>query len=405
MGFGCKVLGYVLRSGLNNDCGVAPCAVSSGGRHSVYDNLIRPRRTWDNKSTGAHAEAVDSTSVLLGDKPVFRRPKFFCVRRIVVADCVYRCTGMLHTHTHRECFCLKRFRGDRRKHFVDVGSRMSSGKKNSVARELYFFARDYVFGNDSCHSFFWCGCFIGSGGPGGLGGFFVLGQKGDAPEAKMELAAKLQYFFSHVLDNRREPVRSNVRMRIAKDFFVRSKVIENGKHLGDVATLVASGVEFSVAECSGPALAKTVVAVRVDFSLSADCGYVTFSCGGILSTLDYLWLDSMLQQFQCAKQSCRSGADNHDSFFGGDFFPLWFKSLWPGFFSDIDFVAEDYLDFSMPCIDGAFFKNVFRVFRQILDSIFGKGPPNLFFYRGLIFFYIGTDCDCGTVYHKQESTI
>ena len=131
---------------------------------------------------------------------------------------------------------------------------------------------------------------------------------------KVELSAQLYDFRAHLIYDLGQLVGSDMGMRVGQDFWLGSKVNECLQDLVDGAALVASSVKLSVAKSSGPAFAKTVIAVRVHDSLYAYGRDVALSLAGGPAALDYYGLDAALQKFKSRKKSCRAASDD-DNFF------------------------------------------------------------------------------------------
>ena len=90
-------------------------------------------------------------------------------------------------------------------------------------------------------------CF-GEGGAGTFsdGKLFILNYKINYSCIKIKLAAKLNYFCPHGINNLRQSVCSNMRVSIGQDFFVCTKIIKYSENTSYVTPLITSGIKFSV---------------------------------------------------------------------------------------------------------------------------------------------------------------
>ena len=300
---------YILRPRFHDDGGVGPSGVALGGAHSVYDNFFRAARRRNDKAAGAHAKRVNAAPVDLRGQAVFCGAKTGGLALSVELDFVYQLARVLHARSDGERLRFQRFGACARYNFVNVRRGMSRGQNHRVGKE--FFLRAVRRPRHNAANDFCAGSVrkpksgvVSKPKSGGAASFafglsFVRSVNNKIHDAafKVELSAQLQNFLAHVVDDLRKLVRSDVRMRVGQDFWVGAKVNEGLQNLADVSALVAARVKLSVTKSSGPAFAKTVVAVRVNDSLYAYGRDVALSLVGWPSALDDDWLNAALQKF------------------------------------------------------------------------------------------------------------
>ena len=128
----------------------------------------------------------------------------------------------------------------------------------------------------------------------------------------MNLAAALENRVSHILDNSRKFVRSDMRMRIDKDRRACAVLTEDIQNLVDVSSLLASCIEFSVGIRSCPSLAKTVVALAVNLVFARDSGDIVLAVANVLSALNHDRTKSKFYKTKRGEQSAGTCANNQD---------------------------------------------------------------------------------------------
>ena len=84
----------------------------------------------------------------------------------------------------------------------------------------------------------------------------------------MYLSATPQDGLTHRLNYRRQFVTANVGMGINQDVLSSAMLDKNPKNTLHRTALLATGVEFTIAISSCPTLAKTIVALGVDYAFT-----------------------------------------------------------------------------------------------------------------------------------------
>ena len=106
-----------------------------------------------------------------------------------------------------------------------------------------------------------------------------------------------------------------MRMRIGQDSCRCTVLTEHVQYLVGITTFLRSGVQLSIAICTGTTLAKTVVALCVHLLRTAYVGQVFLSVVHVLTALQHYRAQSQFYQSQCGKQSARSGAYHYHLWF------------------------------------------------------------------------------------------
>src|SRR5574344_3406 len=205
---------------------------------------------------------------------------------------------MFNANTNCERLCFKRLWVGGGKQPVDVNRGVARCKQHRVSGELMKFFRVRVFRANTRHRSL---CFS-----------WLRRNERRALCVKVELAAELDYLLAHCIYNRRKLVRSNVWMCVSENRFVRTKVDEQLQNAVNVAALVAPRVELAVAERTGTAFAKAVVAVFAHHALCADSRNVAFAGARFRTPLNDDRLHPLLKQLECAEQTRRSCTNDDD---------------------------------------------------------------------------------------------
>lgn len=132
---------------------------------------------------------------------------------------------------------------------------------------------------------------VGDAGHGGL--VVVENQAGDTC-AEMYLAARGKDGFAHGLDDGRQTVGADVRMRVDQDVVLRPVLIEDAQYFVDRSAFLAAGIQLAVGVSPGSALAEAVVRVGGDDAFSVDCRHVAATAVNILATLENYRFEAQL---------------------------------------------------------------------------------------------------------------
>ena len=122
----------------------------------------------------------------------------------------------------------------------------------------------------------------------------------------MHLAATTQNCLSHILDDTRQAIRSDMRMSIDHDIGICTMLHKHTQNLVRITALLAARVQLTIAVRTSTALAKTVIAFRVDTLLGTDTRNILLSFVHILATLHHYRAYAVLYQTQGSKEPCRS---------------------------------------------------------------------------------------------------
>ena len=245
---------------------------------------------------------------------------------------------MFHANAHGKSFCFKRFRGNSRQKFVNVGRRVSARQNHRVRQNL--FALSATFRNDSAHFFFFR--------------FFrrLVNQKIHAFRSESKLAAKRNDFLPHRTYNRRKFVCSDVRVRVRQNPFVRAKLYKNTVDFSNVAAFLASRVKFAVAESSRAAFAEAIIRFRVQNAIRSQFFHGLRSIFRGFASFNQNRLDSAFQKPKRRIKSRRSRADDDDLFLTVRVFPNGKRfRISVRFFADVDFVAQNDFYRAVPRVD------------------------------------------------------
>jgi hypothetical protein len=132
---------------------------------------------------------------------------------------------------------------------------------------------------------------------------------------KMDLAAAVYDGVADVLDYARQAVGAYVRVCIGQYRGAGAVLAEYVQDAVCAAAFLASGVELAVGVCSGTALAKAVVGLRVDLVGTADGGNIDLAVVHVLAALYHYGAQSQFNQTQCCKETAGTGANhNHGRF-------------------------------------------------------------------------------------------
>ena len=78
-----------------------------------------------------------------------------------------------------------------------------------------------------------------------------------------------------------------------------------------VTSFLGAGEEFAVGESACASFAEAVVRLRVESFVAVEESDVFFALADFFAALVDDGFDAVLDERQCSKQPCRSGADNH----------------------------------------------------------------------------------------------
>ena len=92
--------------------------------------------------------------------------------------------------------------------------------------------------------------------------------------------------------------------------------MEEFHHALHVTAFLGAGEQFTVAERTGTAFAEAVVRLRIKPLIAVQQRDIAFTCTDFFSTLVDNRFDTMLQQRQGRKESCRSCTDDGHRMFG-----------------------------------------------------------------------------------------
>ena len=101
------------------------------------------------------------------------------------------------------------------------------------------------------------------------------------------LATTRQDGVTHVLDDARQLVRTDVRMCIHQDGYRCAVLTKDVQYLLRIAPLLAARIEFSVAISTGTTFTKAIVRLAIHTLLAADTRQVFFTFAYILSALNH----------------------------------------------------------------------------------------------------------------------
>ena len=92
--------------------------------------------------------------------------------------------------------------------------------------------------------------------------------------------------------------------------------MEEFHHALHVTAFLGAGEQFTVAERTGTAFAEAVVRLGIESLIAVQQRDIAFTCTDFFSTLVDNRFDTMLQQRQGRKESCRSCTDDGHRMFG-----------------------------------------------------------------------------------------
>ena len=184
---------------------------------------------------------------------------------------------------------------------------------------------------------------------------FLLDDDGIHASFEMHLTTTFQNGVSHVLDDTRELVRTDMRMGIHEDGSACSMLAEHIQNLVHIATLLASGVKFTIRVGTGTPFTKAIVAFRVHLVLATDLGNVHLSFADILASFHHNRAETMLNQAKSSKQSTRTCTHHDDLRFsfhilisGTDEFLVLWKLV------DVHSHFQVHEDGALACVDASF---------------------------------------------------
>lgn len=157
----------------------------------------------------------------------------------------------------------------------------------------------------------------------------VLNEEVGHASLKMDFAATAEDGSANVLDDAREAVGADVRMRIGKDSGGCAVLAEDVKDLLHGAAFLGACVELAVGISPCPTLAKRVVAFGVNNMLARNTGEITFALMNILATLDDDRPQPQLDETQSSEES--AWACTHDDDLRTPFH-IWIFYALEGFF-------------------------------------------------------------------------
>ena len=129
---------------------------------------------------------------------------------------------------------------------------------------------------------------------------------------EMHLATTTKDGVAHILNDTRQLVCADMRMRISEDIRRGTMLTEHVEYLLDIATLLAAGVELAITIGTCPTLAKTVVALRVNLLRLGNLRQVLLALMHILTTFQHDGAQAKLNQSERSKKSTRTSThDNH----------------------------------------------------------------------------------------------
>ena len=126
----------------------------------------------------------------------------------------------------------------------------------------------------------------------------------------MHLTATSDDRIAHVLYYLRQPVSADVGVCIGKNSSRSPMLTEHVQNLLNVASLLRTGVEFSVGVGTCPTLTKAVVALFVHLLRTSYIGHVFFSFVHILSPFQHDGAEAQFNQSEGSKES--AWACTHD---------------------------------------------------------------------------------------------
>ena len=92
--------------------------------------------------------------------------------------------------------------------------------------------------------------------------------------------------------------------------------MEELHHALHVTAFLGAGEQFTVAERTGTSFAKTVVRLGIESLIAVEQRDIPFACTDFLTALVDNRFDTMLDERQSRKESCRSCTDDNGRMFG-----------------------------------------------------------------------------------------
>ena len=115
-------------------------------------------------------------------------------------------------------------------------------------------------------------------------------------------------------DDLRQFVRPNVRMGIHQNRWVRTEVNQPLQSTADVASLVASRIQFTIAVGACSAFSKTVIRIGIYGVVAGDFHKVPPALAHGLAAFQNDGTSALADERKCRKQPCRSGTYDVDRF-------------------------------------------------------------------------------------------
>ena len=128
----------------------------------------------------------------------------------------------------------------------------------------------------------------------------------------MYLTTTVQDGVTHILDDSRQLVRTDMWMGISQDVGRRTMLAEDIQYLLDGATFLGARVEFTVRVGSCPTLAKAVVALGIHLLRLGYLCQVTLAFAYVLATFQHHRTQPQLDESEGSKQATRSGPHHND---------------------------------------------------------------------------------------------